>query len=184
MNFCAHCGQPVRLRIPPDDERERHCCDHCGTVHYQNPKLVLGTIPIWQDKILLCRRAIEPRRGFWTLPAGFMECGETLVEGAQRETIEEAGADITMGALFSIIDVPRIAQVHVFYLAQLNSLQFNPGSETLEVRLCSEADMPWDDLAFHTVRLTLQRFFADRARGAFDLHQAVIAPGHPAHTPA
>jgi len=181
MNYCTHCGQPLTLKIPPEDQRERHCCEHCGVVHYQNPKLVLGTIPAWEDKVLLCRRAIEPRHGFWTLPAGFMECGETIVEGALRETQEEAGANISMGALFSVIDVPRIAQVHVFFLAQLQNLEFAPGSETLEVRLCNEAEIPWEDLAFQTVRLTLQRYFADRSNGMFGLHQAVIAPGHSAH---
>lgn len=144
--------------------------------------MVVGTLPVWQDRVLLCKRAIEPRLGFWTLPAGFMECDETLIEGAQRETIEEAGAEITMGALFSVIDVPRIAQIHLFFLAQLNSLNFAPGTETLEIRLCHEAEIPWEDLAFQTVRLTLKRFFADRQRGRFGLHQAVIAPGHTRHT--
>lgn len=182
MHFCSHCGHRITLKTPPNDERPRHCCEQCDTIHYQNPKLVLGTLPIWQDKILLCRRAIEPRQGFWTLPAGFMECAETMVEGAQRETVEEAGANITMGPLFSMVDVPRIAQVHVFFLAQLNTLEFAPGSETLEIRMCSETEVPWDELAFQTVRLTLKRYFSDRARGIFGLHQAVIAPGHQQHT--
>jgi ADP-ribose pyrophosphatase YjhB (NUDIX family) len=143
-------------------------------VHYENPLNVVGTIPVWHDKVLLCKRNIEPRKGFWTLPAGFMELRETLAEGAARETDEEAGAVIEMQPLFTIIDVPRVGQVHFFFRAKLQSPDFDPGHETQEARLFSEADIPWDDLAFRTVKETLRFFFADRDKGAFELHTLSI----------
>lgn len=170
MNFCSHCGQAVTFRMPDGDNRPRHCCDQCGTIHYQNPRLVVGTIPVWGSGVLLCRRAIEPRYGYWTLPAGFMENGETVGQGAERETIEEAGARIALGPLFSMLDVTHVHQVHVFYRAELLDLDFAPGTESLEVKLFEEADIPWGELAFRTVTLTLKRFFEDRARGEYGLH--------------
>jgi len=177
MNYCSNCGQTVAFRMPDGDNRNRHCCDHCGTIHYQNPRLVVGTIPVWGSKVLLCKRAIEPRYGYWTLPAGFMENGETVSEGAERETIEEAGARITLGPIFSMMDVTHVQQVHVFYRADLLDLDFAPGTESLEVQLFDEAEVPWDDLAFRTVSLTLKRFFEDRAKGAYGLHtDSIIAP--------
>ena len=139
-------------------------------MHYENPLNVVGTIPVWQDKVLLCKRNIEPRKGFWTLPAGFMELRETLAEGAARETDEEAGADIELQDLFTIIDVPRVGQVHFFFRAALLSPEFNPGHETQEARLFSQAEIPWDDLAFRTVKETLRCFFSDRDKGEFELH--------------
>jgi ADP-ribose pyrophosphatase YjhB (NUDIX family) len=175
--FCAACGQPIVRRVPAGDSRERDVCGHCGAIHYVNPRPVVGTIPVWQDTVLLCRRAIEPRYGKWTLPAGFMEVGETTREGALRETVEEACARVNIGPLFSMIDVPYIEQVHVFFRAELVDLQFAPGEESLEVRLFSEAEIPWQELAFRTVAHTLRLFFADRARGEFGTHvQAIDAP--------
>ncbi len=144
-------------------------------IHYANPRPVVGTIPVWQDTILLCRRAIEPRYDKWTLPAGFMEIGETTGEGALRETVEEAGAQIRLGPLFSMIDVPAIEQVHIFFRADLLDLDFAPGEESLEVRLFLEQDIPWQELAFRTVSRTLQLFFADRARGEFGTHVDAFA---------
>ena len=168
MKYCSECAAAVTLAIPAGDNRPRHVCTSCGTIHYQNPKMVLGSIPVWERdgelKILLCKRAIEPRHGYWTLPAGFMENGETTAAAAIRETEEEAGAHIALGKLFSLLNVVRVQQVHMFYLATLLDLDFAPGEESLDVQLFSEAEIPWDDLAFPTIRATLELFFADRAR--------------------
>lgn len=165
MKYCSDCAHPVSLQIPPDDTRARFVCDNCGVVHYQNPKLVVGSIPLWdegeQAQILLCRRAIEPRHGYWTLPAGFMENNETTAEAAARETMEEAGARIEMQALFSMLNVPHVHQVHLFYRARLLDLNFAAGTESLEVKLFSEDQIPWDEIAFPTVTHTLQFFFTD-----------------------
>jgi ADP-ribose pyrophosphatase YjhB (NUDIX family) len=174
MRFCSACGQPVTLRVPAGDNRMRACCDHCGRIHYVNPRPVVGTIPVWQDCVLLCLRAIEPRLGKWTLPAGFMEIGETTAEGAIRETFEEAGARIDLGELFSLFDVPHVEQVHIFYRASLRDINFGPGEESLEVRLFREAEIPWDDIAFRTVSETLRHFFADRSRGVYGVHTGSI----------
>jgi ADP-ribose pyrophosphatase YjhB (NUDIX family) len=179
--FCSTCGQPVVRRVPAGDSRERDCCDHCGAIHYVNPRPVVGTIPVWGTQVLLCKRAIEPRSGYWTLPAGFMEVGETSGQGAQRETLEEAGARIRLGPLFSVIDVPHVEQVHMFYRAELLDTDFAAGEESLEVRLFDEAQVPWSDLAFRTVITTLQLFFADRARGSFGTHtREILLPPRPA----
>jgi ADP-ribose pyrophosphatase YjhB (NUDIX family) len=175
--YCSVCGKSIARRVPPGDNRERDCCDECGTVHYVNPRPVIGTIPVWGDQVLLCKRAIEPRYGKWTLPAGFMEIGETTAEGAIRETAEEAGARIELGPLFSMVDVPHVEQVHLFFRARLLDLDFAPGLESLEVRLFLEREIPWDDLAFRTVSATLRWFFEDRARGVFSTHSdAIRAP--------
>jgi ADP-ribose pyrophosphatase YjhB (NUDIX family) len=178
FRYCSACGLPVTQRVPEGDTRRRDCCDHCGTIHYVNPRPVVGTIPVWRDQILLCKRAIEPRLGYWTLPAGFMEIGETTGEGALRETLEEAGAHVTLGPLYTMIDVPHVEQVHIFFRAELLDLDFAPGTESLEVRLFEEAQVPWADLAFRTVATTLRLFFEDRARGAFGTHtRALVPPG-------
>ena len=174
MNFCSVCGHALILRVPPGDNRARAVCDQCGTIHYRNPKLVVGTLPVWHDRVLLCRRAIEPRRGFWTLPAGFMEIGETAGDGALRETLEEAGARIVLGPLFTMLDVVHVEQVHLFYRADLIDIDFEPGEESLEVQLFGEDDMPWGEIAFPTVSLTLKHYFADRARGEFGVHTGAI----------
>jgi ADP-ribose pyrophosphatase YjhB (NUDIX family) len=170
MKFCSNCGSAVLSRVPPGDSLPRHVCDGCGSIHYVNPKLVLGAIPEWQGRLLLCRRAIEPRYGYWTLPAGFMENGETAGEAAARETMEEAGARVEMQDAFSMISVPYVNQVHVFYRARLLDLDFKAGVESLEVALFEEAKVPWKDIAFRTVGLTLKHWFADRARGTFGFH--------------
>src|SRR5919197_3675285 len=154
MKFCANCGAPVVRRVPPGDTLERWVCDHCGEIHYQNPKLVVGTVPEHDGKVLLCRRAIEPRYGYWTLPAGFMENDETTAQAALRETLEEAGAAVELQAPFTLISVPRVNQVHLFYRARLRSLEYKPGEETLEVALVEEARNPWQELAFRTVAYT------------------------------
>lgn len=175
IKHCRECGTVVAYDVPADDNRERAICPACSLVHYENPLNVVGTIPFWQDQVLLCRRNIEPRRGLWTLPAGFMELGETTAEGALRETIEEAGARIEMGGLFTVLNIVRAGQVHLFYLAQLLDTQFDPGPETIEAALFTEAQIPWDELAFRTTRVTLERYFADVRRGQFGVHCADIA---------
>lgn len=173
-NFCSVCGHAIAHRIPPGDNRTRACCDACGAIHYVNPRMVVGTIPVWGEQVLLCRRAIEPRRNYWTLPAGFLEVEESVGAGATRETDEEAGARITLGPLFTMLDVIHVHQVHLFYRATLLDTDFAPGEESLEVKLFDEADIPWDELAFRTVSMTLRHFFADRARGHFELHTGAI----------
>jgi ADP-ribose pyrophosphatase YjhB (NUDIX family) len=165
----------VVYRLPDDgDTHQRAVCPACDTIHYENPLNVVGTVPYFGDRVLLCKRNIEPRWGKWTLPAGFMELGETTAEGAMRETHEEAGAQIELEGLFTVLSVPRVGQVHLFYRARLLSDAFDPGFETLEARLFGEHEIPWDEIAFRTVKETLERFFADRARGQFAVHNLDI----------
>ena len=170
MKFCPNCGAALARRVPPGDSLPRAVCDACGSIHYENPKLVLGSIPEWEGQVLLCRRAIEPRYGYWTLPAGYMENGESAGEAAARETLEEAGARIELLSAFSMVSVPYVNQVHVFFRARLLDLDFKAGVESIEVALFEEARMPWKDIAFRTVGLTLRHWFADRAAGAFGFH--------------
>ncbi|AKJ29601.1 NUDIX hydrolase [Caldimonas brevitalea] len=175
IKHCRACGAAVNYVVPADDNRDRAVCASCGTIHYENPLNVVGTLPIWQDQVLLCRRNIEPRYGFWTLPAGFMELGETTEQGALRETEEEAGASVELQGLYTVMNVVRVGQVHLFYRARLLNTHFNPGPETIEARLFREDEVPWDELAFRTVRETLKCYFSDRIRGQFGLHTADIA---------
>ena len=174
IRHCKSCGGATEYRVPADDNRPRAVCTVCSVVNYENPCNVVGTIPVWDDQVLLCRRNIEPRYGYWTLPAGFMEMGETLAEGAVRETVEEAGANIELLPLFSLLNVVRAGQVHLFYRARLLDTRFAPGPETIETQLFREEEVPWDDLAFKTVRETLKRYFDDRRRGQFGFHCADI----------
>ena len=176
MNYCTHCGAAVEFKVPPGDSLPRHVCPRCATIHYQNPKLVTGCIVEWKGDILLCRRAIEPAHGLWTLPAGFMENGESTVQAAVRETLEEACARVEIVALFSLINVPHINQVHLFYRGRLLDTQFAAGAESLETALFSEADIPWQDLAFRSVTLCLKAYFADRAAGRFVFHEDNLLP--------
>ncbi len=179
VNFCSRCGAPVALRVPPGDDRPRYVCDACGTVHYQNPKLVAGCLVEWADQVLLCRRAIQPRYGLWTLPAGFMENGETTREAAQREALEEANARVQILDLYSLFDLPHIDQVYCLYRGRLLDLEFSPGSESLEVRLFREEEIPWHALAFASIARTLQLYFEDRRTGQYRLHTGTIRPPHP-----
>lgn len=177
MKYCPKCGAPVELRQPQDDTRARHVCTSCATVHYHNPKMVVGAIPEWEDgRILLCRRAIEPRIGLWTLPAGFMENGETTPEAAARETLEEANAQVAIGELYSMYNLPYIDQVYLLFRARLLNLDFSPGVESLEVKLFAEHEIPWDEMAFRAVRMTLQNYFSDRQAGAFQFRMTDLAP--------
>lgn len=174
MNFCSNCGARVTVRVPPDDTLPRHVCDTCGTIHYQNPKIIVGAVPEWEGRILLCKRAIEPRYGLWTVPAGFMENGETTAAGAARETLEEANARVEIGDLFALWNIPHINQVYVLFRAYLLDLDFHPGAETLETRLFDELDIPWNDIAFATVRNTLTHYFNDAHKGHFAFHIGTI----------
>jgi ADP-ribose pyrophosphatase YjhB (NUDIX family) len=175
IKHCKNCGSTVTYRLPDDgDTKQRAICTSCATVHYENPLNVVGTMPYFGDKVLLCKRNIEPRWGKWTLPAGFLELGETTAQGAARETDEEAGAQIEMEGLFTVISVARVGQVHLFYRAKLLSDQFNPGFETIEAQLFSENDIPWDEIAFRTVKETLELFFSDRRKGVYQVHNIDI----------
>jgi len=176
MNFCSECGKPVVFRIPEGDNLPRYVCDHCDTIHYQNPKVVTGCIPVWQDQILLCKRAIEPRYGLWTLPAGFMENAETMEQAAMRECMEEANARVELEGLYTLFSLPHVNQVYVMYRARLLDLDFFPGSESLEVALYKEDAIPWQQLAFRTIIHTLEFFFADRKAGHFHVHTRDVYP--------
>ena len=162
MHYCTACGDSVDFRIPKGDDRHRHVCRSCGTIHYINPRIVAGTIPVWKNRILLCRRAIQPRYGFWTLPAGFMENTETTTEAALRETLEEAQCQVELQGLYTVLNVPHIDQVHMYFRARMLENQFAAGDESLEVALFHEHEIPWQELAFPTVFETLRRFINDR----------------------
>ena len=170
MKFCSICGQAVQIRVPPGDQLPRAVCGSCGAVHYQNPKVVVGCVPEWQGCILLCRRAIEPRRGYWTAPAGFLEIGESLHAAAARETAEEALAQVEIGSLLSIVNVLHTAQVHVMFRAIMHDGQHGAGVESLETGLFAEAQIPWDEIAFASVRFALERYFDDRRRRTDGIH--------------
>jgi ADP-ribose pyrophosphatase YjhB (NUDIX family) len=167
IQHCNVCGAKVEFRIPEGDTHPRAVCRSCGHIQYQNPKVVVGSVPVWEDRILICRRAIEPRHGKWTLPAGFMENSETAPEGAAREALEEANARVDVEQLYTLFSVPHISQVYVFFRAKLLDLDFSPGIESLEVKLVREDEIPWDELAFASVRRTLVHFYEDRKSGVY-----------------
>ena len=174
MKFCSNCGAPVSLKVPPGDSLPRHVCDACNTIHYQNPRLIVGCIPEWEDRILLCRRAIEPRHGLWTVPAGFMENGETTEQGAARETLEEANARVEIGPLYALYNIPHINQVYVLFRGRMLDIDFSAGAETLETRLFTEREIPWQEIAFASVHNTLEHYYADRRAGEFKFHLGTI----------
>jgi len=163
MKYCSDCGQTVSRKMPDGDTHERWVCDSCGKIHYQNPLVVVGCVPERDGKILLCKRAIEPRYGYWTVPAGFMELGESTAGGAMRETLEEACAEVEIGHLFAVVDVIDAGQVHFFYTAKLKG-SFSPGTESLEVAMFSEDEIPWDDIAFHSGHYALKKYFEDKGK--------------------
>jgi ADP-ribose pyrophosphatase YjhB (NUDIX family) len=179
MNFCSNCGSRVAFRVPPGDNRPRFVCDSCGTIHYQNPRVVVGCLPVHEGRILLCKRAIEPRLGFWTVPAGFMENAESLQQGAARECQEEALADVEIGSLLSLVSILGAHQVHVFFRAKLRTPDFGPGPESLEVKLVTPEEIPWNDIAFQSTTFSLQKYLADLAAGREDQHVTVLDRGLP-----
>ena len=174
MKFCSSCSATVVLRIPEGDTLPRFICSTCHAIHYQNPKMIVGCIPEWEDKILLCRRAIAPRQGKWTLPAGFMENNETLAQAAARETLEEANAHVTIGDLYTVYSLPHISQVYLLFQARLLDMDFSPGIESQEVRLFSECDIPWDEIAFRVIHDPLKRYLEERRQGQIRFYTGVI----------
>ena len=176
MNYCTQCGTHVELRIPEGDSHLRHVCPQCGEIHYQNPKVIVGCIAQWEQRILLCRRAIEPCYGLWTLPAGFMENGESTSQAALRETYEEACARVSIEGLFALINIPHISQVHLFYRARLLDTNFGAGEESLETQLFAEDEIPWHELAFSSVDQCLKAYLRDRRTGRFEFHETTLAP--------
>jgi len=167
MNYCSNCGAKVDLEVPPGDDRLRHVCRSCGIVHYRNPVLVVGCIPQWEDRILLCRRNIEPRKGKWTLPAGYLESGETVMEGARRETLEESGALVNRLDPYMLCDIVYVNQVYLMFRAQMQTPDCNTTAESSEVVLLREEEIPWGDIAFRVMEKTLACFFEDRASDDF-----------------
>jgi ADP-ribose pyrophosphatase YjhB (NUDIX family) len=161
MNFCGQCGKPIHLIIPAGDQKFRSVCSSCGMVHYENPRMIVGCLPRWEDKVLMCKRTNEPKAGKWTLPAGFLENDETVEAGAMRETLEEANAEVEIVRLLSVYSVPIVSQVYLFFLADLKNLDFRPGTETEIARLFSKREMPWDEIAFSSVRFTLEKYFSN-----------------------
>jgi len=174
MKFCSSCGEKVTLMIPEGDNRQRYVCPGCQTIHYENPKIVTGCIAQWQDKILLCKRAIDPRYGLWTLPAGFMENEETNLQGAARETREEANAEVENMQLFCVFSIAHINQVYTMYRGDLVGGRASPGEESLDVALLSEAEIPWGSIAFHVMTETLKRYYQDKKQGEFKTHYGDI----------
>ena len=174
MKYCSVCGSLTVKKIPEGDNRERDCCENCGTIHYTNPKIIVGTIPYRDSAVLLCKRGIEPRYGKWTLPGGFLENGETVSQGAFRETIEETNTEVEMGNLYAIYNVPQINQFYMLHLAKVVSDNFSPTWESLEVQFFKEDEIPWDELAFPFVPMTLKNFFSDGKVGEYPLTTETI----------
>jgi ADP-ribose pyrophosphatase YjhB (NUDIX family) len=174
VNYCSQCGNAVNLEIPPQDNKPRHVCSHCGAIHYQNPKPVVGCLPELDGRLLLCRRAIEPRYGLWTLPAGFMETGETVQAGAARETLEESGATVEVNHLYAMFSLPHVSQIYLLFRSRVIAQDTLPGNESLEIGFFNEKDLPWSNLAFPVIRETLWLYWRDYAHGAFNLHTGNI----------
>ena len=173
MNYCSHCGSnQLAWRVPPEDTHPRFVCGVCHTIHYQNPKVVTGCLPVWEDRVLLCRRAIEPMHGLWNVPSGFLENGESVSEGARREVREEAEAEVEIGHLITLYSIERINQVYLQFVGRLVDGAFGVGVESLETKLFTEEEVPWDEIAFTSSEFTLRHYFADRARGLQQLHRA------------
>jgi ADP-ribose pyrophosphatase YjhB (NUDIX family) len=177
IRFCNSCGAAATYRVPEGDSLPRAVCEACGHIQYENPKIVVGSLPIFGERILMCRRAIEPRYGLWTLPAGFMENGETAAQGAAREALEEANAHVEVGELYTLFSVPHISQVHMMFRARLLDEDVSPGIESLEVKLVTVAEIPWDELAFTIVRRTLQAYIEDRPKGIYPARIGDLMPG-------
>jgi ADP-ribose pyrophosphatase YjhB (NUDIX family) len=177
IKFCARCASRMDLRVPPGDDRPRHVCPDCGWIHYINPKLVVGCVAEWEDRILLCQRAIEPRLGKWTVPAGFLEAGETVAEGARREALEEARAKVDIIAPYTLLNLTFVDQIYLMFRARLVDGEFGAGHESLDARLFEEREIPWEDLAFTAVKETLRHYIRDRLSGDFPFHMGDVSPG-------
>jgi ADP-ribose pyrophosphatase YjhB (NUDIX family) len=177
--YCSHCGQPTAFVIPEGDHLPRHVCQACGIVHYENPRIVVGCVAEHAGQILICRRAIEPRRGYWTIPAGFMENAETLEAGAARECHEEALARVSIDSLLAVINIPEAHQVHIFFRASLLDGTFGAGPESLESKLVTAGQIPWEEIAFPSTRYALEQYLADRAAGSDRPHLTTLARRHP-----
>ncbi len=174
MKYCSDCGESIVVKIPMGDNRERFVCSSCEVIHYQNPRVITGCLPVWEDQVLLCLRAIEPRKNYWTLPAGFLENRESVAVGAQRETWEEAQAKVSNLRMYTVFSLPHISQVYTFYLADLDDLDFAAGEESLDVRLFKQDEIPWDNLAFPVITQSLEHYFSDFANGDFPVRYAEI----------
>jgi ADP-ribose pyrophosphatase YjhB (NUDIX family) len=174
MKFCTSCGNSVSLKIPEGDDRERFVCTGCDLIHYSNPRVIVGCVPVYEGRVLLCKRAIEPRKNYWTLPAGFMENGETTQQGAARETWEEARARVSQLDLYRVFDVPYISQVYMFYRCELDQGEFGVGPESLETALYTQDEIPWDEIAFPVVYETLREYFSDVDQGHFPVRVSAI----------
>ncbi len=177
MKYCSQCGAETRIAIPPGEVLPRHMCEACHTIHYQNPKIVAGCIPEWRDQILICRRAIEPRTGYWTFPAGFMEMDESVEQAAAREALEEAKVEVDVTALFAVFTLTRVNQVYVVFRGSMRNQDFGIGDESSETRLVDPERLPWDELAFPVIRETLERYVQDRKQGTFSVHYGVVTRG-------
>jgi ADP-ribose pyrophosphatase YjhB (NUDIX family) len=175
MKYCCQCGAQVSLKVPAGDLLPRFVCDICQTIHYQNPKIVVGCLPEWQEQVLLCRRAINPRTGFWTFPAGFMETGESVEQAAVRETLEEAQADVEITSLYAVFSLPHISQVYVVFRGTMRRPSFGVGSESMEVQLIHPDKIPWDALAFPVIAETLKRYVQDLSKGRFEIHTGIVS---------
>ena len=170
MKFCSNCGHTVSFKDIESDTHPRFFCEECKTIHYQNPNMVVGCLPIWEDKIMLCRRAIEPRKGFWNLPGGYLENGETVQEGAAREVREEAGILVEVTNLHTVFSIPKINQVYLHFLAAMPDLNYTAGVESLEVKMFTETDIPWQEIAFSSSTFSLKKYFSDKKNGRRQVH--------------
>ncbi len=177
MNFCSNCAQKIIKKIPDGDNRQRFMCESCGQIYYQNPKIITGCLPLYRDSVLLCKRAIAPRTGYWTLPAGFLEDGEVASAGAIRETLEEANAQVKLSHLYTLFNLPHISQIYMFYIGELIDLDFSPGEESMETKLFLESEIPWDKLAFPVITLTLKKYFQNRERNSYPFTEEDVRAG-------
>jgi len=177
MNFCSNCAQKITKKIPDGDNRQRFVCESCNQIYYQNPKIIAGCLPLYKNRVLLCRRAIAPRKGYWTLPAGFLENGEAASEGARRETSEEANAKVKLSHLYTLFNLPHISQIYMFYIGELVDPDFSPGEESLETKLFLETEIPWKELAFPVVTLTLEKYFQNIKDNVYPFTEEDIKAG-------
>jgi ADP-ribose pyrophosphatase YjhB (NUDIX family) len=178
MNYCSNCGEKVVLKVPVDDNRPRYVCTSCNAIHYQNPRVVVGTIPVWKDQVLLCRRNIEPRKGLWTLPAGFLENGETVAEGARRETLEETGSTVVDLVPYLMVGIVHVNQIYLMFRASMTAMDFHPTKESSEIQLVREENIPWDDIAFKVIEKTLHYYFQDCSLGRYEFQMDQIDAPH------